>query len=105
MVTNSVLWSGQHHGQRDESAYCRRPVDVVAVGTLGPVDGHACHVACRSDEPRYPRGVAAVTADREPVLLVVESIAEAEGVEAHQLDYALHEHVHTDSIGRLTDGE
>lgn len=46
-----------------------------------------------------------MTADREPVLLVVESIAEAEGVEAHQLDYALHEHVHTDSIGRLTDGE
>ena len=39
-----------------------------------------------------------------PVLLVVEAIAEAEGVETHELEYALHEHVHTDSIARLTSG-
>lgn len=46
-----------------------------------------------------------MTDDPGPVMLVVEAIAEAEGVDVQELDYALHDHVYTDSIRRLTRGK
>lgn len=43
--------------------------------------------------------------DRDTLLLVVEAIAEAEAVDVHDLEYALHDHVYTESIRRLANGE
>lgn len=43
--------------------------------------------------------------DEDDVLLsVVEGIAEAEGVEPHDLEYALHDHVYTEALRGLVEG-
>ena len=42
---------------------------------------------------------------RSSLFDVVEAIAQVEGVEPDELDYALHEHVYTDAIGRLVEGD
>lgn len=36
---------------------------------------------------------------------MVEAIAEAEDVDSHELEVTLHDHVHTESIRGLTEGE
>lgn len=46
-----------------------------------------------------------MTTDSDAVYLVVEAIAEADGVGVQELDYALHEHVYTESIRRLVEAE
>lgn len=42
--------------------------------------------------------------DRDVLLSVVEAVAEAEGVEVHELEYALHDHVYTGAIRGLLEG-
>ncbi|WP_121823112.1 HalOD1 output domain-containing protein [Halostella salina] len=46
-----------------------------------------------------------MTRDRRVVLEVLEALAAAEGVEPHELDYSLQEHVDTDSLERLAEME
>lgn len=46
-----------------------------------------------------------MTADQDILLDVVEALAEVEGVEPHELEYTLHEHVYTEAIRGLVEGE
>jgi hypothetical protein len=43
-------------------------------------------------------------ADRDVLLGVVAAVAEVEGVEIHELGYALHDHVYTGAIRGLLEG-
>lgn len=46
-----------------------------------------------------------MTPDRDVLLSVVEAIAEADGVEVHELDYALHDHVDSGAVRSLLEGD
>ena len=45
-----------------------------------------------------------MTADEDVLLTVVEAIAAVEGVEVHELEYALHDHVYTGALRGLVEG-
>jgi hypothetical protein len=45
-----------------------------------------------------------VTDEDDVLLSVVGAVAEAEGVEPHELDYALHDHVYTEALRGLVVG-
>lgn len=42
---------------------------------------------------------------RDPLLSVVEALAEVEDVDVNELEYTLHEHVYTEAIRGLVEGE
>lgn len=50
-------------------------------------------------------GVLPVNPERDVLLHVVQAIAEVEGVEVHELEYALHDHIYSGAIRGLLEGE